>query len=200
MRGREPRRGLLVDTRAMQVRAPELPGELGVSSIRPGSLVSSLSVAQQQIVEIATVISYDARIISMDEPTAALGGPKVGLRYGIIRRLTGSRWAALFPSASRTRDPALQGARWSCSLRTRTTSRLPRYRTHSRQPISPPISWASWHQDATLWWPLLGSSKPRRSTSPRASGLCTTSAHRQALMKEYLYDQHRPRACGSFRP
>ncbi|MBG6183432.1 ribose transport system ATP-binding protein [Arthrobacter sp. CAN_A214] len=96
--GREPRRGILVDTKSMQTRTSELLGELGVSSIRPGSLVNSLSVAQQQIVEIAKAISYDARIISMDEPTAALAGPEVELLYGIIRRLTGRGVAVLYVS------------------------------------------------------------------------------------------------------
>ncbi|WP_051476818.1 sugar ABC transporter ATP-binding protein [Arthrobacter sp. Br18] len=96
--GREPRRGILTDTRTMQARTSELLAELGVSSIRPGSPVSSLSVAQQQIVEIAKAISYDARIISMDEPTAALAGPEVELLYEIIRRLTSRGVAVLYVS------------------------------------------------------------------------------------------------------
>jgi ribose transport system ATP-binding protein len=50
--------------------------------------VRDLSVAQQQIVEIAKALSYDARIISMDEPTAALAEHEVDLLYRIIRNLT----------------------------------------------------------------------------------------------------------------
>jgi ribose transport system ATP-binding protein len=96
--GREPRKGLLVDRRAMNVRASELLADLGITSIRPTASVSSLSVAQQQIVEIAKAVSYDARIISMDEPTAALAGPEVELLYGIIDRLVKRGTAILYVS------------------------------------------------------------------------------------------------------
>jgi len=75
--GREPRKGLLVDRRAMNRAAADLLEELGITSIRATASVSSLSVAQQQIVEIAKAVSYDARIISMDEPTAAVAGAEV---------------------------------------------------------------------------------------------------------------------------
>ncbi len=96
--GREPRKGLLVDRRAMNRAAADLLEELGITSIRPTASVSSLSVAQQQIVEIAKAVSYDARIISMDEPTAALAGPEVDLLYGIIDRLRKRGTAILYVS------------------------------------------------------------------------------------------------------
>ncbi|WP_104180519.1 sugar ABC transporter ATP-binding protein [Arthrobacter sp. B0490] len=96
--GREPRKGLLVDRRAMNQATADLLEELGITSIRPTASVSSLSVAQQQIVEIAKAVSYDARIISMDEPTAALAGPEVDLLYGIIDRLRTRGTAILYVS------------------------------------------------------------------------------------------------------
>jgi len=96
--GREPRRGPLVDRKAMNARTAELLDQLGIANIRPTATVSSLSVAQQQIVEIAKAISYDARVISMDEPTAALAGPEVDLLYGIIRRLKARGTAILYVS------------------------------------------------------------------------------------------------------
>lgn len=96
--GREPRKGLLVDRKAMQSRTAELLTQLGITSIDPSTEVRSLSVAQQQIVEIAKAVSYDARIISMDEPTAALAGPEVELLYGIIRRLKERGTAILYVS------------------------------------------------------------------------------------------------------
>ncbi|WP_105032482.1 sugar ABC transporter ATP-binding protein [Arthrobacter ruber] len=96
--GREPRKGLLVDRRAMNQATADLLEELGITSIRPTASVSSLSVAQQQIVEIAKAVSYDARIISMDEPTAALAGPEVELLYGIIDRLRRRGTAILYVS------------------------------------------------------------------------------------------------------
>ena len=61
--------------------------------------VRTLSVAEQQVVEIAKAISYDARIISMDEPTAALADHEVELLYSIIR---GSPPAASRSSTSPT--------------------------------------------------------------------------------------------------
>ena len=48
--------------------------------------------------EIAKAISYDARIISMDEPTAALAGPEVELLYQIVRRLQERGTAILYVS------------------------------------------------------------------------------------------------------
>lgn len=96
--GREPRKGLLVDRKAMQAKTTDLLAQLGIASINPSTEVRSLSVAQQQIVEIAKAVSYDARIISMDEPTAALAGPEVELLYAIIRRLQARGTAILYVS------------------------------------------------------------------------------------------------------
>jgi ABC-type sugar transport system ATPase subunit len=96
--GREPRRRGLVDTRQMVRDTQELLAGLGVTGLRPTQRVRSLSVAEQQIVEIAKAVSYDARIISMDEPTAALAEHEVTLLYRIIQRLTGRGVAILYVS------------------------------------------------------------------------------------------------------
>ncbi len=55
-------------------------------------------MAEQQIVEIAKAISFSARIISMDEPTAALADHEVALLYSIIERLTDRGVAILYVS------------------------------------------------------------------------------------------------------
>jgi ribose transport system ATP-binding protein len=60
--------------------------------------VRSLTVAEQQVVEIAKAVSYDARIISMDEPTAALAGAEVELLYQIVSRLRERGTAILYVS------------------------------------------------------------------------------------------------------
>jgi ABC-type sugar transport system ATPase subunit len=96
--GREPRRRGLVDTGQMQRDTEQLLDDLGVTGLKAGQRVRSLSVAEQQIVEIAKAMSYDARIIQMDEPTAALAEHEVELLYGIIRRLTGRGVAILYVS------------------------------------------------------------------------------------------------------
>lgn len=96
--GREPRRRGLVDIARMQRDTEELLRGLGVTGLRPGQRVRSLSVAEQQIVEIAKAVSYDARIISMDEPTAALAEHEVELLYSIIATLTARGVAILYVS------------------------------------------------------------------------------------------------------
>lgn len=69
--GHERVRHGFLQWKEMNRRAQELLEPLGVS-FSPTSLMSSLSVAQQQMVEIAKALSMNARIIIMDEPTAAL--------------------------------------------------------------------------------------------------------------------------------
>jgi ribose transport system ATP-binding protein len=95
---REPRRRGLVDTGQMHRDADELLRGLGVTGLEAGQRVGSLSVAEQQVVEIAKAVSYDARIISMDEPTAALAEHEVELLYAIIARLTARGVAILYVS------------------------------------------------------------------------------------------------------
>ncbi|MCJ8324213.1 MAG: sugar ABC transporter ATP-binding protein [Rhizobiales bacterium] len=56
-------------------------------SIDPSARVSSLSVAQKQIIEIARAASSGANVIIMDEPTAALSEREVDRLFGVIRRL-----------------------------------------------------------------------------------------------------------------
>ena len=96
--GREPRRGPLVDTARMRRDTQELLDGLGVSGLSADDQVRTLSIAEQQVVEIAKAVSHEARIISMDEPTAALADHEVGLLYAIIRRLTDRGVAILYVS------------------------------------------------------------------------------------------------------
>jgi ribose transport system ATP-binding protein len=96
--GREPRRAGFVDRAAMASRTRALLDELGVGFIDPAARVGSLTVAEQQIVEIVKALSFDARVISMDEPTAALSDHEVALLYAIVRRLTARGVAVLYVS------------------------------------------------------------------------------------------------------
>ncbi|WP_188190263.1 sugar ABC transporter ATP-binding protein [Nonomuraea sp. SYSU D8015] len=85
--GREPVRRGLVDRAAMEEATARLLDELGEDSFGPRDPVKRLSVAQQQVVEIVKALSIDARLIVMDEPSAALAEHEVELLYRLIGRL-----------------------------------------------------------------------------------------------------------------
>jgi ribose transport system ATP-binding protein len=85
--GREPRVLGFVSRREMSRATAALFESLGVDSISPSARVRTLSVAQQQLVEIAKALSFDAKVISMDEPTAALADHEVELLCRIITNL-----------------------------------------------------------------------------------------------------------------
>src|SRR3954453_5524548 len=86
-----------IDRRAMRRRVQELLDRLGVR-LDPDSPVRGLSIADQQIVEIAKALSFDARVLIMDEPTAALSGPEVERLFGVVRTLRDDGAAILFIS------------------------------------------------------------------------------------------------------
>ena len=96
--GREPRRAGFVDTAAMLRSTRDLLGDLGVEGIDPSAKVGWLTVAEQQIVEIVKALSVDARVICMDEPTAALADHEVGILTRIIHRLQERGVAVLYVS------------------------------------------------------------------------------------------------------
>jgi ribose transport system ATP-binding protein len=96
--GREPRRLGLVDAARMNADTAELLADLGLDGLTPGRRVRSLSVAGQQLVEIVKALSYDARIIAMDEPTAALADEEVELLYRLVRELRDRGVAILYVS------------------------------------------------------------------------------------------------------
>lgn len=86
--GREPRRRWFVDAQSMERDTLEILTYLGVEkSISPRDLVGRLSVAQQQTVEIAKALSFDARVVVMDEPTASLASAEVDALFSRVRSL-----------------------------------------------------------------------------------------------------------------
>jgi ribose transport system ATP-binding protein len=84
--GREPRRFGLVDQRAIFQAATRALNGLGLN-LDPHKLIKELKVAEQQMVEVAKALSLDARILIMDEPTAALTEHEIKELFGTIRSL-----------------------------------------------------------------------------------------------------------------
>jgi rhamnose transport system ATP-binding protein len=96
--GYHPLRGLKrIDRRAMHRRVQDLLDRLGVR-LDPERPVRGLSIADQQIVEIAKALSFDARVLIMDEPTAALSGAEVERLFKVVRTLREQGAAVLFIS------------------------------------------------------------------------------------------------------
>ncbi len=85
--GREPRLsfGRLNDT-ALNNQAQEIFKQMNLS-INPRTVVSSLTIAKQQMVEIAKALSYRSKILVMDEPTAALNDAEIADLFVIIEKL-----------------------------------------------------------------------------------------------------------------
>ena len=85
--GRELRSaGRLVDLRAQRVAAREALARLG-QDLDPDTLVGDLPIGQQQLVEIARVLSQDVRILIMDEPTSALSNAEVDVLFEVMADL-----------------------------------------------------------------------------------------------------------------
>ena len=96
--GRQPKgRSGLISQSSMRQRARTLFAQLGVP-IDPDRLAEGLSIADQQLIEIAKAISLDAQVLVMDEPTAALSGSEVDRLFQVVRSLQEKGVAILFIS------------------------------------------------------------------------------------------------------
>ena len=96
--GRQPLAGgRRIDRRAMRAHVREVFERLGVR-LDPGRIARGLSIAEQQIVEIGKALSLDAKVIVMDEPTAALSAVEVARLFGVVESLRAAGAAVLFIS------------------------------------------------------------------------------------------------------
>lgn len=86
--GREPRRalGMFIDERELNRRAGAIFARMHLK-LDPRTNVGRLTVAMQQMVEIAKAVSFDSRVLIMDEPTAALNDAEIHDLFRIIRKL-----------------------------------------------------------------------------------------------------------------
>ncbi|MGI9823345.1 sugar ABC transporter ATP-binding protein [Agromyces sp. Marseille-Q5079] len=84
--GREQRAaGFFLDDRSLNRRARKLFEGLGLA-LDPSERVEELTVAKQQMVEIAKALSFEAKVLIMDEPTAALNDAEVDVLFELIGR------------------------------------------------------------------------------------------------------------------
>ncbi|HLU58698.1 MAG TPA: sugar ABC transporter ATP-binding protein [Pseudonocardia sp.] len=96
--GREPRAGrFFLGDRALEAQAAELLDRLHMP-LTPRERVGDLTVAKQQMVEIAKALSYEPRILIMDEPTAALNDAEVRTLHDLIRRFIGPETGVIYIS------------------------------------------------------------------------------------------------------
>jgi ABC-type sugar transport system ATPase subunit len=95
--GRWPKRGGHVDWEAMRANASRILGEMEIR-IDPDRVVSDLSVAEQQLVEIAKALVSQASMLILDEPTTALGLEEIARLHRILRRLKARGTAILYIS------------------------------------------------------------------------------------------------------
>ncbi|MEK1933687.1 MAG: sugar ABC transporter ATP-binding protein [Pararhizobium sp.] len=86
--GREPRKagGLLLDEAALNRQAADIFETMRLR-LDPRTPVGELTIARQQMVEIAKALSYRSRVFIMDEPTAALNDTEIADLFTIIERL-----------------------------------------------------------------------------------------------------------------
>jgi D-xylose transport system ATP-binding protein len=95
--GREPRRFGVINWEDLYGRAQHLLNELNLS-IDPLTPVRNLGIGQQQLVEIAKALSQNARIVVLDEPTAALTDTEVETLFGILNDLRARGVAMIYIS------------------------------------------------------------------------------------------------------
>ncbi len=95
--GRYPKRAGVVDRKTMEERAHAGLQRLGLD-ISPRRVVEGLSTANQQLIEIAKALTLNAKLLILDEPTAALGGDETAKLFEQIERLKESGVGVIYIS------------------------------------------------------------------------------------------------------
>ncbi|MFO1176352.1 MAG: sugar ABC transporter ATP-binding protein [Paracoccaceae bacterium] len=88
----------LIDWAAMKARAQAVLDGMHASHIAPDARLRDLSIANKHLVAVARALSIDARVVVMDEPTAALSAKEIGELYELVGLLKSQGKAILFIS------------------------------------------------------------------------------------------------------
>jgi ribose transport system ATP-binding protein len=96
--GTEPARWGLLDRRALRAAARAALADLGRPDIDPAAVVSTLPIADRQVVEIARAVAVDCRVLVLDEPTSSLTAADVRHLEALVKRLRDRGHAILFIS------------------------------------------------------------------------------------------------------
>ena len=81
--GREPKKSYLIDQRTIRQRSVEFLDKVGLD-INPKTIVSTLTIGHQQLVEIAKALSVNARVLIMDEPTSSLSARECEALFKVV--------------------------------------------------------------------------------------------------------------------
>lgn len=95
--GRYPRKAGLIDEKKMYIETKKIFDDLNIN-VNPKAKVGTLPVAQKQMIEIAKAVSYDAKIIVMDEPTSSLTEKEVEHLFRIIDKLKKNNTSIIYIS------------------------------------------------------------------------------------------------------
>ncbi|SEA83069.1 sugar ABC transporter ATP-binding protein [Paraburkholderia sartisoli] len=96
--GRMPARNGFVLRRDADKRAREALAQVGLDMVSPSMRLGDLPLNRRQLVEVAKAVARDARILVMDEPTAALQAADIANLYAVVRRLRATGMGIIFIS------------------------------------------------------------------------------------------------------
>jgi ABC-type sugar transport system ATPase subunit len=96
--GREPKKYGLIDWKVVEIRAKAIFSDMGVEGVHLNKPLEEHSVAIQQMVAIARALSFDAKLLVMDEPTSSLSENEVRILFDVIRRVKQQGTSVIFIS------------------------------------------------------------------------------------------------------
>ena len=96
--GNLPMKGFVVNTKKLREDTKEMLRRVGLAHEDPDEPLGRLSIAKKQMVEIAKALSHDARILVMDEPTAALNDEEIEILFELVRKLSAEGTSIIYIS------------------------------------------------------------------------------------------------------